>query len=180
MHLRKSISLIMLLLIVFHGVFQLFIFKIFQAKYREEVLEIIKDGVLEDKLTFFAFSKDDLKNGTTLAQWMEEDEFRFNDEMYDVVKEEIHGDSVYFYCIHDENESRLYAVLDKYFQQLLEEDPDKVRDLNTLNSSLSRFYSKPIDIENNSALVSNTDYSAELIPDLLDGEHFLVIPPPRS
>lgn len=170
----------MLLLIISHGIFQLFVFKIFQAQYREEIIDLIEDGISEDELTFFAFSKDDLKNGTAGIQWMQEDEFRFDDEMYDIVKTETKGDSTYIHCIHDENESRLYVMLDKSFQQMLEDDPDKMKDLNILNNSLSQFYSKPIEIENNSTLIAGRNYIAELTSNLLEGQHFPVIQPPRS
>lgn len=170
----------MLLLIISHGIFQLFVFKIFQAQYREEIIDLIEEGISEDELTFFVFSKDELKNGKSGIQWMEEDEFRFDDEMYDIVKTETKGDSIYIHCIYDENESKLYVMLDKSFQQMLEDDPDKLRDLNILNNSLSQFYSKPIEIENNSALITDRNYFAELTSNLLEGQHFPVIQPPRS
>ncbi|MCG6914838.1 hypothetical protein LJE86_13065, partial [bacterium BMS3Abin03] len=48
MRFRQLISLIMLMLIISHGVFQFFVFKIFQAKYRQEMLEVIEDGRLEN------------------------------------------------------------------------------------------------------------------------------------
>lgn len=170
----------MLLLIVSHNVFQLFVFKIFQAKYRDEIIGIIDEGISEDELTLFTFSKDDLKNGTAKIQWMEENEFRFNDEMYDVVAKEINDDSVYYYCIYDENESRLYTVFDEYFQKMLEDDPDKLRDLNILNNSLSEFYSKPFVHENKPSFYEKGKYYTDVNNILLEGEHFLVIPPPRS
>ena len=180
MRFKQLISLIMLMLIISHGVFQLFVFKIFQAKYRGEILEVIEDGVLENELALFTFSKDDLEEGTTRVQWIEEDEFRFDEKMYDVVKMETNGDSVYLYCLHDENESRLYAILDEYFQQMLEDDPDKINELTSLNCSLSQFYSKPLDQEHNAGLFEKGKYFTDVNSNLLEGEHFLVIPPPRS
>jgi len=167
-------------LIVSHGVFQLFVLKIFQAKYREEIFEVIEDGVPENELTLFTFSKDEIYNGTTKVQWTEEDEFRFDEKMYDVVKMETKGDSVYLYCLHDENESRLYAILDEYFQQMLEDDPDKINELTSLNSSLSQFYSKPLDQKHSAGLFEKGRYFTDVNSNLLEGEHFLVIPPPRS
>jgi hypothetical protein len=180
MRFRQLISLIMLMLIISHGVFQFFVFKIFQAKYRQEMLEVIEDGRLENELILFTFRKDDLKIGGTKAQWVEENEFRFNDKMYDVVKTETRGDSVYLYCLHDENESRLYTILDEFFQQMLDGNPDKVDELITLNNSLSQFYSKPFDHENDTGLYEKGKYFTDVNSNLLEGEHFLVIPPPRS
>ena len=144
------------------------------------MLEVIEIGVLENELSLFAFNKEDLKNGTTKVQWIEEDEFRIDDEMYDVVRTKAKGDSVYLYCLHDENESRLYTILDEYFQQMLDVNPVKVNELTTLNNSLSQFYSKPLDHENNTGLYEKGKYFTDVNPSLLEGEHFLVIQPPRS
>jgi len=180
MRFKKLISLVMLMLIVSHGVFQLFVLKIFQAKYREEIFEVIEDGVPENELTLFTFSKNDFEKGTARVHWIEADEFRFDEEMYDVVKNETKGDSVYLYCLHDENESKLYTIIDEYFQQMLEDDPDKINELTSLNSSLSQFYSKPLDQEHNAGLFEKGKYFADVDSNLLEGEHFFVIPPPRS
>ena len=170
----------MLTLIISHGVFQLFVFKIFQVKYKQEVLEVIEKGVLEDKLAVFVFNGEDLMNGSTKIQWIEENEFRFDNKMYDVVKTETRGDSVYLYCLHDENESRLYTILDECFQQMLDDDPNKVDELTTLNNFLSQFYSKPLDNGNDTEIYEKGKYFTEVNSNLLEGEHFLVIPPPRS
>ena len=180
MRFKQLISFIMLMLIISHGVFQLFVFKIFQAKYREEILEIIEDGVFENELILFTFSKNDFEKGTARVHWIEADEFRFDEEMYDVVKNETKGDSVYLYCLHDENESKLYIIIDKYFQQMLKDNPDKVNDFNSLNNFLSQFYFKPPEQEKYKGFCEKRKYFADVDPNLLEGEHFLVIPPPRS
>jgi len=170
----------MLFLVISHGIFQLFVFKIFQTKYRGEIIEVIEEGVENNNLTLFRFSKDNFNKGLTRLDWIEENEFRSGNKMYDVVNKEFKGDSVYLYCIHDDNESELYAAMDKIFKRMVEENPDKAKDLRNYNNSLSQFYSKPIETEYSTNLYSDCTYFTKISSDLLEGEYIPVSPPPRS
>ncbi len=181
MRIKEIISVSMLFLIISHGVIQFAIFKIFQTKYRTEILEVMLDDISETELVLFSFEKSEFHPGEIGIQWIEDDEFRQQNKMYDVVKKEFLGDSVYLYCIEDENESALYTYFDKYFNKLINEDPNKEKDLEGLSISLNQFYSIPPEIgtkpcnslDENYFIVYNSNH-------MLDGVQFLITPPPRS
>lgn len=132
------------------------------------------------KFLTFQFNKNELQSGKIRIQWIEDDEFRYENKMYDVVKYESHGDSVYLYCIEDENESSLYSYYDKYFQKLINEDPGKEEDLEAFRISFSQFYSKPPLIGCNSQSSLDGNYFTVYDSNLLDGVQFSFTPPPRS
>ena len=180
MRIKEIISVCLLILIISHGVIQFAFFKIFQAKYRAEIVEIILNDFSETDLVSFKFKKADLDSSLTGIQWIEKDEFRYQNIMYDIFKKEASGDFVLLYCVQDEKESRLYSYFDKYFKKLIDEDSEKEEDLESICNSFSQFYSKPLEINYNSFAFTEEDYFSNLFFNVLDGIHPLITPPPRS
>ncbi|MFZ0453371.1 MAG: hypothetical protein WAM24_06425 [Ignavibacteriaceae bacterium] len=65
----------------------------------------------KDSLEKFTFS---LKEKNEKVEWEEaEKEFRYNGEMYDVVKIEVKKDSITYFCLHDNDEEILLSNFDK-------------------------------------------------------------------
>lgn len=174
------ISVGMLFLIISHGIIQFVFLKIFQAKYQAEIVEIMLNDLSETDLVSFKFNKSDLNSGTINIQWLEDDEFRYQNIMYDVFKKEVNGDCVYLYCVQDEKESELYSYFDKYFKKLINEDSDKEEDLESLCYSFSHLYSKPLETEDKSSEYAESKYFTNTPFKILDGVHPSSTPPPRS
>jgi hypothetical protein len=170
----------MLFLLVSHGMVQFVIFKIFQAKYRSEIIEMIINDITETDLVILKFDINQFNVSRNNIYWTEEDEFRFGNKMYDLIKKEITSDSVNLYCIYDENETELYSILTKYSQKLIANDPDTEEDLKELNMSLSQYYSKPVGIDYRRYISPDAKNFASFNQNLLDGEYFPCTPPPRS
>lgn len=106
---NKIFSFILLMLFIFNmsGIF--IVFKIEQAFIRQEIKNKIKGGVPEDDLHLFVLSR--YEYGA--LNWVREDiEFRYGNEMFDVVRSQFKSDSVYLYCINDKEETVLFARLD--------------------------------------------------------------------
>jgi len=180
MRIKEIISVCLLFLIITHGVIQFAFFKIFQAKYRAEIVEIMMSDLSETELVSFKFKLEDLNSGTVGIQWIEDSEFRYQNIMYDVIKREIREDFVYLYCVKDENESKLYSYFDKYFQKLINEDSEKEEDLESLCFSFNQFYSKPLEFECNPSGCKEGFYFSNLLFNVLDGVQLSLTPPPRS
>lgn len=177
---KEIISICMLFLLVSHGMVHFVIFKIFQAKYRSEIIEMIIYDITETDLVILKFEINQFNALQYKINWIEDDEFRFENKMYDLIKKEIKSDSVNLYCIYDENETELYSILKKYSQKLIANDPDTEEDLNGLNLSLSQFYSKPIEADYKRHISADEKYFAPFYPSPLEGEYFSFTPPPRS
>lgn len=130
----------MLFLLLFHLEIQVIVFKVFEQKYKREVKQLIKDGIPESELILFVFHKDYKIQTTENLEWIKPNEFRYHGEMYDIIREEKKGDSVYSYCFHDVKESKLFKDMDKYFTKFLHENPDKENELNIVLSLFSKNY----------------------------------------
>ena len=151
-----------------------------QAKYRSDMLEQIYRGIPDSYLTILKFEKSNIRMDSDNLQWIEDNEFRYENLMYDLVKTKVVGDSVYLYCIMDEEETKLYAYFEKYLQHSKKKDLDQLKDISSVNIFLSQLYSNSLnaDFENHLHLTDQNYYYLTL--STLDGENFLHTPPPRS
>ena len=109
-------------------------------------------------------------------KWINEYEFRFNGQMYDIIDKEEKGDSIYLYCIDDSIESELYSILDKF----IENDTEDTDEQYGINNFLSHFYLLSefnISFQNHQ---TNNLYNEILIGNVLEGEYLINTPPPRA
>jgi hypothetical protein len=167
-------------LLLFHAELPLLLFKTFEVKYKKEIKQIIKAGVPEKDLVEFTFHKSVIRKVSHDFRWIKKNEFRFKNEMYDVVKIEVQGDSVHYKCIHDLKESKLFVNLDKYLIDLIKSDSAKRNEFVSFLNSLNTFYLpvKPFLVNNKST--SNDEMSGIIPQKLNDGFTHILTPPPRT
>jgi hypothetical protein len=107
----QRIIAILILLVLLTGLGGYFVvFKVEQFALRREMKERIKSSVPDTELQHFAFSK---HNASRLDWERKAKEFRLNGKMYDVVRTEVKGDTVHFFCVRDDKETKLFAGLDQ-------------------------------------------------------------------
>lgn len=105
--------------------FQYSVFKLKQKKIRSDIKRAIKEGVPENELVDFRFHTKE-ESWINLEWTKPEKEFRFNDQMYDVVETHKSNDTIYFKCIHDVKESGLFQQLDQLTNQRSHKDKSLV------------------------------------------------------
>jgi len=89
-------------------------FKIEQFWIKEEIEQRIIKHLPEKDLTLIKISSANSEK----IHWTEESsEFRFDGEMYDVVKTKSANDTTYYYCFNDEKESKLMSCVDKLVKE---------------------------------------------------------------
>ena len=91
-----------------------------QQRIRKEIKQKIKAGVPLSQQTLLGFSKIELESG--ILFWMNDHEFRYQGVAYDVLKQIAQQDSIYFSCIRDEDETRLFKTLDDQVSKILNQD----------------------------------------------------------
>lgn len=123
------------LLIVMMGEF--IAIKIVQWDIRKDMAATIAHGVGEDQLVLIKISNHDQP---TDFVWVEPHEFRYKGNSYDIVREEIRGDSTYFYCVFDERETALYAEIDKKIVTEMANDPERQQQQKELLQKIPKFY----------------------------------------
>lgn len=90
------------------------VFSIIRSDIRESIKEKIESSVAKEELVLIKISR---TNPPKDFQFIEEGrEFRYKGEMYDIVQQEVKGDTTYYQCIHDIRETKLYADLDQQIQ----------------------------------------------------------------
>lgn len=91
------------------------------AYVRHEMKQRIKAGVPEEDLVLLKIAKSEEENSDVFER-MHSREFRYNGQMYDVMRLEDKGDTTYYTCIHDVKESKLFERLDSMVLDELNKD----------------------------------------------------------
>lgn len=79
----------------------------------------LKKGVPDEELHKISFAFSELH----LINWVRKDkEFKYRNQMFDVVRKEIDDKHVHFFCVNDTQETRLFANLDTLVSSQTGED----------------------------------------------------------
>ena len=107
--LRKSIAILLLILFAYNifGFYYCFIYK--QNKIRSEIKTQIKNNVPQEQLIILTFTKKQVKK----LAFQDENEFRLNGKMYDIVKTTIKNNIITYFCINDVQEEELFESLNE-------------------------------------------------------------------
>jgi len=110
-NLHRILSLLLLFIFLYNigGYFIAFI--AIQYQVRNEIKAQIREGIAEDELHQIILPANPEVN--TDFSLDDEQEIKYNGKMYDIVKQIVKGDSIYFYCILDEEETELFEDLDE-------------------------------------------------------------------
>ncbi len=78
-------------------------------------------GMEHEELTLLKFTKEEVK---TQLLWEHSKEFEYNGQMYDVVSQEIKGDSIFYRCWWDYKETKLNKKLKKMVASAFDQNED--------------------------------------------------------
>ena len=82
----------------YHIIYQLQI-----AEAKTEMKQHIHSALYHQVYTDLLFNQQQMQN----IAWIEEEEFKWNGEMYDVISKEVSGDSIWIRCVPDNKETLL-------------------------------------------------------------------------
>ena len=99
--------------------------------------------------------------------------------MFDLVKKEMSNDSIYIYCIHDEYDSKLYSIFNKFIGSIYDDNSDCSDELTAFNIFLSPYYSFPCSNDNFYSSLDN-NYPEKFSSNLLEGVDLVITPPPQA
>lgn len=136
---RKAIS-ILLLLLLFHPGGYFLIFKIQQYQVRREIKQRIKAGVPEQELVLLKIPRNLEEQPSQLFQRIHSGEFRYQGKMYDIVRQQEHGDTTWYYCVSDEKETVLFANLDELVNRESNQNPQRKQQSEELQRLLNTLF----------------------------------------
>jgi hypothetical protein len=117
------------------------------------------DGIDKDKLVLLSFLSDEVN---LHVEWEHSKEFKYKNEMYDIVYTQIEGDSIHYWCWWDHEETILNQSLDELVSLFLGTDHSrKNSQLRLLDFYKSLFYSDnaPQPINTIACTIKNYHYS---------------------
>ena len=122
LNLKKSLSILLIFVFLCNITGYYIVFKINQYQIYKEVKRKIKYSVPDDQLIRICISVND---NNTLKWTKENKEFKYQGEMYDVVRSKKDAGLITYYCIHDFKETRLFANLDKQVKNQMNNDSQR-------------------------------------------------------
>lgn len=100
-------------------------------------------GVDDEELVLLKFTKEETE---TKLRWEHAKEFEYKGQMYDIVSSEIIGDSIFYRCWWDYEETNLNKKLKKLVASAFDQDEDNQRAQKNLHNYLWSFFcTDPLD-----------------------------------
>lgn len=103
--------------------------KMEKRQVKRTIKRQIMKGIDRDKLVLLKFSK---KETQTLLRWEHPKEFEFYGQMYDIVHKELRGDSIWYWCWWDYEETALNRYLAILVAKSMGKNPQNTETQNKL------------------------------------------------
>lgn len=140
---KRKIFVILLLFSFIAPVVTTYVILRYQKKQvKKEVKKKIISGIDKEELVLLKFTEGEIKSQ---LEWEHSKEFQYKGEMYDVVEKEVRGDTTFFWCWWDSEETDLNKQLKGLVKRILEKNPKNQENQKRLNNFLnSLFIKEPI------------------------------------
>jgi len=112
-----------------------------KAAIKREIKWKMIAGMDMEELVLLKFSKEETE---TKLRWEHSKEFEYDGQMYDVVSKEIKGDSIYYRCWWDHEETALNKKLQKLVANTFKNNKDKQKNQKELNHYLQSLFCSQI------------------------------------
>ena len=119
------------------------VFQLVQFQVRDEVKTRLKYSVPESDLVLISI--DD--GSDSLLIWVKpEKEFRYQGQMYDIVKLKKTKFKTLYYCLQDFKESKLFEHLDRHINNYIAHNPDQQNKTKNLLNTMAKVFFIPKDM----------------------------------
>jgi len=151
------------------------VFKLQQTAVRYEVKQQIKAGVPKSDLVTLHIAK--VWEETPNARFEREHskEFRFDGEMYDIIRSMDEGDTTVYICIHDVKESGLFADLERLIEEEIDQPINKKSRESLQQLIAAKYVQKAFSL---SFVRSASHISRRPMSELLESENLQIDSPP--
>jgi hypothetical protein len=133
---KKIFIILFSALLLFNSFGYIFVYLQVKNNLKDESLEKLKEYIPEEELEVIIYnSKDSLSDGK--IEFIEDDEIKYYDRMYDVYKKVEKSSVIYFYCVGDEKENVLNKAFSTYIKSIISKDTPQPALKNILMIKLS-------------------------------------------
>jgi Rps23 Pro-64 3,4-dihydroxylase Tpa1-like proline 4-hydroxylase len=141
--LKKITSILILSLFIYNTIGFLALHPILSIYYKYVGLEQANKPSEEEMIELLIFNKKDIQEGKIDFRWIHSREFKYNGDMYDIVKKEETDKQLIVHCINDTKEKKLEEEFEKRVHKNSSEDKRLPVKINIINS----LFSEPIQSE---------------------------------
>jgi hypothetical protein len=106
---RKIISILLLTSILFNITGYYFTFLIIRQGYKRDFINYLKFEKDSKAVMTLRITDEEICSVNSEFKWMEDNEFKYQGKMYDVISSEKQGNMNIFRCLNDKNEEKLIA-----------------------------------------------------------------------
>jgi hypothetical protein len=107
---KKAGSIFLLFIFLFNTMGYFIAFKVSQVQIKQEIRRDIERGTKNCSVSEITIENSKLAS----INWVEDDEFEFNNERYDLLKKSPGSKSTTFICINDSKESSLFGNMNEH------------------------------------------------------------------
>jgi hypothetical protein len=112
---KRTLSILMIFLIIFNAGGYFFIFSQFENYFKEKATARISDYIPLEKLEKIKIVKSrEYGNSNSNFEKINDNELKLNGNLYDIYYQEDNGDTTTLYCISDKYEDILHEAFSKY------------------------------------------------------------------
>lgn len=149
--LKKTVTILVTLVFVFNTIGFLAIHPFLSFYYKNIGMRQADKPSEEELIELLVFNKDDILKGKINFRWTHSREFKYNGDMYDIVKKEENDKQLFFYCINDTKEKKLEEEFGKRVHQNSSENKQQP----TANNFNNILLSEPVQTEQFSIAIVN-------------------------
>ncbi len=118
--LQNFVSLVLILCLIVPMIFSLFYIQYQKKQVKRAIKKSIIERIDKKNLVYFKFSLQEKQK----LRFEHAKEFEYQGQMYDIVFEEVFHDTVYYWCLHDHEETELNQKLHQLLNLALEHSQD--------------------------------------------------------
>lgn len=171
---RKISSFLLLLCFVAPLGLTFSILKVKQWQVREQIERDILQGIDKGELVQFTFSKLESEE----LDWEHEREFMFKGQSYDVVEQEIKGDSITYYVWWDKVETKIKNQLAELVAMAMNQDTEQQQNQNQLEKLFKSVYWASSSVETERILLREQSIVAPVFETYASLQWAPPVPPP--
>jgi hypothetical protein len=104
---KKSFTILILSLFIYNTFGFLAVYPFLSIYYKNLGMKETEKHLDHEMIELLILNKEDLEKNKVDFRWIHRREFKYQGEMFDLVKKEEKNNQLFLYCIHDKNEKRL-------------------------------------------------------------------------
>ncbi len=142
--LKKAFSILFFGFLLLHTTGYLLLFQVRKMQIRKEMALRVQEGVPLEELVLLKIPLKSGKPAMEGFQKVEDHEIDLMGLRYDIAREEIRGDTAFYYCIFDEKETLLYAHKREVSEKKWSTDPENQQQREKIQRLLSSLFYLPV------------------------------------